>query len=135
MRPGDEPARVVESVGVGDVPPLARLWRYCQATWASDSPSLEHVAAGVVGGLQVQLLDLALERDVLLELEREHGAQRRALGAEELEVLLDVGDHAGELGAALVAVALGQASPGNFSPQMNEQTGAACVFGSILTSP
>ena len=63
----------------------------------------------VVGRLQVELVDLLVQRAVLVDGDGEHGAQRRSLRAEELEVLLDALDHAFELGAALVAVPVGQA--------------------------
>jgi hypothetical protein len=62
------------------------------------------VAAGVVGRLQVELEDLLGQRPVLLERDSERGAQRRALRAEEREVLLDPGHPALELGTPLALV-------------------------------
>ena len=101
------------------MPLASAMWRHCRRVVEVQPrhererlAALEHVRAGVVGGLQVQLLDLLVQRAVLVEGDGQHRAQRRALGAEQLEVLLDLGDDALELGAALVSVARGEAVAG-----------------------
>ena len=105
---GVETARVVDCVGVRDVTPLGRVVELEIRDERERLVAFEDVDAVVVGRLQVELVDLVVERAVLVDGDREHRAQRRALGAEQLEVLPDVGDDALELGAALVAVLIGE---------------------------
>ena len=63
---------------------------------ASVSPAANDAALGVVGRLQVELLELLLERLVLLERHRQRRAHRDARRVEERELLLDVVDDRAE---------------------------------------